>query len=101
MLTEIGEEFVRLRTESRAGAWANLQAKLNANLGLLVPAATSMKDFFALSMDIEAFLKTEQGSESLHPTEALEQWLNEGGPTPLAVPTDDDPDEPVPEGRIQ
>lgn len=100
MLAEIGEEFVRLRTESRAGAWSNLQAKLNQNLGVLVPAATSMKDFFALSMEIESFLKTEQGSESLHPTEALEQWLNEGGPTPPPTPTDDS-DETVPEGRIQ
>jgi hypothetical protein len=98
VLTEIGEEFVRLRTESRAGAWSQLQAKLNANLGLLVPAATSMKDFFALSMDIEAFLKTEQGSESLHPTEALERWLNEGA---TIAPTIDTEDDDVPEGRVQ
>ena len=49
-------------------------------------------------MDIEAFLKTEQGSESLHPTEALERWLNEGA---TIAPTIDTEDDDVPEGRVQ
>ncbi len=97
-MQEIGEQFVRLRTESRAGAWSDLQAKLMVNMGLLVPAACSMKDFLSLSMDIEAFLKTEQGSESLHPTEALERWLNEGAVTASPLNTDEDE---LPEGRVQ
>ena len=75
IMAEIGDEFVRLRKESRAGAWSALQEKLMSNMGILVPNATSLKDFLSMSMSIEEFLKTEQGSESLHPMEALERWL--------------------------
>jgi hypothetical protein len=85
-MQEIGDEFVRLRSDSRAGAWSSLQKKLMENMGLLVPAATSMKDFLALNMAIEDFLKTEQGASSLHPTEALAAFLNEGAPNAMTVP---------------
>jgi hypothetical protein len=88
-MREIGEEFVRLRKESRAGAWSSLQERLMTNLGLLVPDATSMKDFFSLAMAIEDFLRTEQGSESMHPMEALEKWLNQG-PPPVTITDDED-----------
>ena len=75
-MKQIGDEFVRLRKESRAGAWADLQERLMANFGILVPEAASMTDFFKLSMAIEDFLRTEQGHESMHPMEALEAFLN-------------------------
>lgn len=76
---------MRLRKESRAGAWSALQEKLMLNFGVLVPEAASMTDFFKLSMAIEDFLRTEQGSESLHPIEALAKFLNE----PIPVEPDD------------
>jgi hypothetical protein len=88
-MREIGEEFVRLRENSRAGAWADLQKKLMSNMDTLVPEATSLKDFLGLSIDIENFLKTEQGSESLHPIEALAKFLNE----PITSIDDSDPGE--------
>ena len=83
-MKEIGEEFVRLREGSRSGAWSSLQRKLMSNMDLLVPEATSLKDFLNLSVDMENFLKTEQGSESMHPMQALEKWLNEGNPPSTA-----------------
>lgn len=90
-MKEIGEEFVRLREGSRSGAWSSLQRKLMSNMDLLVPEATSLKDFLNLSIDVENFLRTEQGSESLHPMQALENWLNQGNP-PVE---EDDPKGPI------
>lgn len=88
-MREIGEEFVRLRESSRAGAWSDLQRRLMGHFDVLVPMVVSMKDFLALSIDIETFLKTEQGSESLHPMEALERWLAK--PQPRNDAADDEP----------
>lgn len=96
-MREIGEEFVRLREDSRAGAWSALQRKLMSHFDVLVPYAVSMKDFLALSIDIEEFLKTEQGTESMHPMEALEHWLATPEPAPDS-PIDDTSE---PRGTIQ
>ena len=94
-MKEIGEEFVRLREGSRSGAWSSLQRKLMSNMDLLVPEATSLKDFLNLSVDIENFLKTEQGSESMHPMQALESWLN------AKVPENKEDDDDTVGGPIQ
>jgi hypothetical protein len=92
-MQEIGEEFVRLREGARAGAWSDLQKRLMTHMGDLVPDATSLKDFLGLAIDIENFLKTEQGSNSMHPMEALEAFLNtDDSPAPVDFPT---------EGRLQ
>ena len=92
---------MRLRKESRAGAWADLQERLMTNLGTLVPDVTGLKDLLTLNRDIEEFMKTEAGSQSLDPAEALQRFLN--SPTPSrTVPTlpNDAEDDDSP-GRVQ
>jgi hypothetical protein len=56
-LTKLGEQFVKLRDGGKATAWRKLQHDLMANMGLLVPAAISLKDLIAVSHEIEDFLK--------------------------------------------
>jgi hypothetical protein len=95
VLHDIGEEFVRLRKESRAGAWSSLQERLMKHIDLIVPYACSLKDFLSISSNIEEFLRTEQGTKA-DPMEALQQWLN----VP-AVPRRDNPVDVSDNGVIQ
>lgn len=76
---------MRLRKESRAGAWADLQERLMTNMAALVPDITSLKDMLGLSVSIEEFMKTEVGSQSLDPSEALQRFLNAPSPRPAAA----------------
>ena len=48
------------------------------HMGVLVPNISSLKDFLATNHDIEEFIKSDAGSQSLDPVEALERFLNGG-----------------------
>ena len=84
---------MRLRKESRPKAWADMQERLMQHMGALVPETTSLKDLLGISVDIESFLKTEQGSQSMDPAEALQNWLNAPATRAVAQPPLDDDDE--------
>lgn len=92
LMREIGEEYDRLRTDSRAKGWADLQRKLMRSMHILVPETVSLDQVISMSLKIEEFLKTEQGNSSMHPIEALEKWLNESPNTSAAASEPDDTD---------
>ena len=91
-MKEIGEEYDRLRENSRAGGWADLQRIIMRSMHILVPETTSFKEIVSIALDIESFLKTEQGAQSMHPMEALENWLNAAPAPPPATDEDSDDD---------
>lgn len=76
ILTSIGEEFTKLRDSNRTQAWQTLQKRLMENVGSLVPDVFPPKDFFTLSMDIEGFVKQEQGIKEGSALEEVQKFLS-------------------------
>jgi hypothetical protein len=96
LLNHIGQEFVRLRQNNRAGAWAYLQEELMRNMGTLVPHTTSLKDLISQNIDIESFMKSAEGTKSMDPIETMAHFLNSPPPSTHSAPaTTEDDDEPL------
>lgn len=77
MLCDIGREFARLRDEGgRSEAFAKLQTKLMANLGLLVPTFASLEQCVNTALKIEDFRKSE-AAIGKSPSELFSEWLRD------------------------
>jgi hypothetical protein len=71
------EEMAVLRDEGRAQAWALYHKKFMLSSYLFLDAGlASPKDITAVLLDVEAYRKSEQGSQLL-PGDFLERWLSE------------------------
>ena len=77
IIEKIGRQFVKLREQGRAQAWADLESELMTNAALLIDAGMiSAKEWISMAIEIESFRKSEAGTQQL-PGDFLAKWLNE------------------------
>jgi len=73
----IWQNFYAKREINRSGAYRQLLADLTRYADNLVPFVIGLKDFVALCMDIEEYLKGNAGEQGLSPLEEVRRFLCE------------------------
>lgn len=77
VLDHIYTRFAEVRQQGKADAYRWLHEELSRNAGKLVPIVIPLKDYNALLLELEAFMKGSASQQGETPNEFLARWLTE------------------------